>query len=87
MADAWNLDNNATFVDGNSVLDTVALKNVAEPTYTVASAGVRAAIEAQFEAVQTSQKEDLEKISTTKYADTKHGTRYPHSSRRAAVIR
>ena len=71
LADAWNLDNNATFVDGSSILDTDALRNVAKPTYTVASAGVRAAIEAQFEAVQTSQKEDLEKISTTKYADTK----------------
>ena len=63
LADAWNLDNNATFVDGSSVLDTDALRNVAKPTYTVASAGVRAAIEAQFEAVQTSQKEDLEKAS------------------------
>ena len=33
------------------------------------------------------EQSETELINEKKYADTKHGTRYPHSSRRAAVIR
>ena len=72
LADGWNTNNNATFTDGSgNALDTNALTTISKPVYTLQGVSSTTLLTAEFKAVQAAQKEAVEVISTTKYADTK----------------